>query len=125
MKPTQRISEAEWQVMEILWEENPLTANHIIKRLSKTRWAANTVRTLLARLTKKKIVASAKEDAAYQYRPTITREQCVQGESDSFLKRVFAGSSQPLLVHFAQKAKLTPEEITEIKSILDQKGKQK
>jgi len=108
--------------MEVLWRENPLAAAQIAQRLAKTKWAANTVRTLLVRLTKKGALAVAKEDGAHLYRPLLTREECVQGESESFLKRVFAGSAQPLLVHFVEKAKLSAEEIAELKKLLDRKG---
>ena len=52
--------------------------------------------------------------------PAVQREACVGAESESFMQRVFRGASKPLLVHFAQNAQLTPEEVRELKSMLDQ-----
>jgi BlaI family penicillinase repressor len=46
----------------------------------------------------------------------------VQVESESFLQRVFQGASKPLLVHFASNARLTAQEVRELKRLLDQSG---
>ena len=50
----------------------------------------------------------------------MKRETCVGAESESFMQRIFRGASKPLLVHFAQNAQLTPEEVRELKKMLDQ-----
>jgi BlaI family penicillinase repressor len=52
--------------------------------------------------------------------PAVKREACVRAESQSFLDRVFGGAAKPLLVHFAQNSKLSPDEIKELKKLLDQ-----
>ena len=121
------ISEAEWEVMEALWSKSPLTAGEVIDTLAeKTSWAPNTVRTLLTRLVRKKILEADKRNGPITFRPSpkLSREECVGQESASFLDRVFGGSAQPLLLHFAAKAKLSPEEVRELQRILKEKGKQ-
>lgn len=118
-----RISEAEWEVMEVLWEKSPQTANEIIESLAETAWAPTTVRTLLARLRDKKIVAAEKSAGGVLFRSLVSREKCVQQEGESFLERVFGGATKPLLLHFAAKAKLTPDEVRELQRILKEKGK--
>ncbi len=46
---SERISDAEHAVMEVLWEESPLTAQEVVERVPAERdWSANTVKTLLA-----------------------------------------------------------------------------
>jgi BlaI family penicillinase repressor len=50
----------------------------------------------------------------------VKREACVRAESESFLQRIFQGAAKPLLVHFAQNTRLTPEEVKELKKILDE-----
>lgn len=121
-----RITEAEWDVMEILWRESPLTSAEIVQRLEKQRgWAANTVRTLLTRLTEKKHVAIARRTGKFLYSPKSSREQCVAREGKSFLGRIFGGAPAPLLLHFAESAKLTPDEARKLREILDRKGRRK
>ena len=109
--------------MEVLWQKSPQTANEIIESLAHTTWAPTTIRTLLARLRDKKIVSAEKSVGAVLFRPLLSREKCVQQEGESFLERVFGGATKPLLLHFAAKAKLTPEEVRELQRILKEKGK--
>ncbi len=118
-----RISEAEWEVMEILWKQSPATAAEIIEGLAHASWAPTTIRTMLARLVDKKVVAMKKQEGGILFRPLVEREECVQWEGDSFLERVFGGATNPLLVHFVKRAKLTPEEVRELQKILREKGK--
>ena len=113
------ISESEWNVMEVLWDRSPATASEVAKLLrEKTGWAENTVRTLLARLVEKGALKA--EGSPKLYVPAVKREDCVRAESESFLDRIFQGAAKPLLVHFAKNARLTPEEVSELKKILDQ-----
>lgn len=114
------ISESEWIVMEALWERAPQTASELARELRpQTNWAENTVRTLLTRLVEKGALQVIKGDGAQQFTPAVPREECVRVESDSFLQRVFRGAAKPLLVHFASNAQLTPEEVQELKRLLD------
>jgi len=116
------ISEAEWTVMEVLWESSPRSSAEVIQALSQsTKWAANTIRTLLARLIEKGAVKTTDSAGGTRlYLPAIKRETLVRAESDSFLERIFQGSAQPLLVHFARRVKLSPEQAQELKDLLDQ-----
>lgn len=115
------ISESEWNVMEVLWDRSPMTASEVAKQLrEETGWAENTVRTLLARLVEKGALETTGGSPAKLYAPAVKREDCVRAESESFLDRIFQGAAKPLLVHFAKNARLTPEEVRELKQILDQ-----
>jgi len=116
------ISESEWAVMEALWEGPPQTASEITRTLRPTmNWAENTVRTLLTRLVEKGALKTSENASGTRvFSPAVKREACVGAESESFMQRVFRGASKPLLVHFAQHAQLTPEEVRELKKLLDQ-----
>jgi BlaI family penicillinase repressor len=119
-----QISDAEWEVMEVIWSRSPLTANEIIEGLRpRNSWAPTTIRTMLARLVDKKIVAIQKHEGSMSFRPLVSREECVHRESESFVERVFGGATNPLLLHFVKKADLSPEEIRELQKILKNKGK--
>lgn len=119
------ISDAEWTLMEALWEQAPQTASDVAKVLApSTGWAVNTVRTMLTRLVEKgAVVAGENEDGVREFSPAFERDAMVRAESESFLKRVFQGSAQPLLVHFASRSNLSPDEIEQLKQLLDESVK--
>ena len=108
--------------METLWDRSPQTASQIAKSLRRpTGWAENTVRTQLTRLLEKKAVRAAANAAGVrEFVPALERDAHVQAESASFLDPIFQGAAKPLLVHFAANSKLTPEEVRELKRLLDQ-----
>jgi BlaI family penicillinase repressor len=120
--PAPDISESEWAVMEALWERAPQTASEVTKSLKPSmNWAENTVRTLLARLVDKRALKTEENASGTRtFLPAVKREACVRAESESFLQRIFQGAAKPLLVHFAQNTRLTPEEVKELKKILDE-----
>jgi BlaI family penicillinase repressor len=124
MSKAPRISEAEWEVMEVLWREHPLTALQVVQRLAdRKQWKDLTIRSMLGRLVRKKAVGYQAEGKTYHYRPLVSREQSVHTVSQSFLERVFEGATASLLIHFVEKKNLTEEELAELEKILRQKKK--
>jgi BlaI family penicillinase repressor len=120
MKKTPKISEAEWQVMKVLWDKSPLTANDIVQILSKeTHWKRETIRTLINRLVKKKALYFKKQSRQYLYFPLLDESECIMEETRSFLERVHGGSIEPMLAAFVENEKLSPEKIARLKQILD------
>jgi BlaI family penicillinase repressor len=78
---------------------------------------------MLSRLVAKGALGTERYKNLFLYRPKIDREDCVRSESDSFLRKVFGGALQPLLVHFASRENLTDEEARDLKRLLSQKKK--
>lgn len=122
---TPDISDSEWVVMEALWEHSSQTASELTKTLRpSSNWAENTVRTLLTRLVEKGALRTGETSGGTRiFIPAVKRDDCVAAESESFMQRMFRGAAQPLLIHFASHAKLTPEEVNELKVLLDQSTK--
>jgi BlaI family penicillinase repressor len=119
-----KISEAEWEVMEVIWRRSPITASEVVEELTgSTSWAPTTIRTMLARLAEKKILALKKLEQGVSFLPLISREECVRVESHSFLERVFGGAAKPLLVQMVQDADLSGEDIAELRKLLAKKEK--
>jgi BlaI family transcriptional regulator, penicillinase repressor len=117
------ISDAEWEVMNVLWTASPVTANEVATQLAGRRdWSERTVKTLLNRLVKKRALAFEAQGKRYLYRPAVKRDQCIRAESRSFASRVFGGAVGPMLVQFVHEADLTPQEIEELQRILTDKG---
>jgi len=117
-----KISDAEWAVMEVVWNHPGWTASEIVSELARTKsWTANTIRTLLQRLVDKKALKSSKATGALSFEPLLSREECVQQESESFIERVFGGAAGSMLVHFVKQTELTPEELNQLRQILKDK----
>lgn len=117
-----QISDAEWQVMQVVWEKGSVTAAEVIAVLTPTtKWQHRTIRTLLARLVDKGALATETEGNRYLYRALIARSSCIRKESRSFLKKVFGGDAAELLMHFVQGSEIAPERIEELKRLLDEK----
>ena len=123
--PHVSISDAEWQVMNVVWDGQPMTAQEIVERLeNQAAWAPATVKTMLHRLTKKEVLTYESQGNRYVYRSRVRRCDCVKRASRSFLERVFEGESAPLLVHFLRNSKLTADEISELRRILNEQEAQ-
>jgi BlaI family transcriptional regulator, penicillinase repressor len=119
-----RISEAEWQVMDVLWQRSPQTANEVVEALARrVDWEPATIKTMLNRLVKKGALKFKTEGKRYLYAPAVTRDACVRTEGRSFLDRVFGGAAGPLIAHFVEDANLSKDEITELRRMLDRKGR--
>jgi len=116
------ISGAEWRVMELVWGRSPATAAEVVAALAPaTRWSHRTVRTLLARLVEKGVLAAKPDGNRYLYRPLLRRDRCVRQESRSFLRKVFRGDVSELLIHMVQDADMSAAQIEELKRLLDEK----
>lgn len=119
-----KISPAEWEVLNVLWDHTPATAAEVFAALGEDQaWHPKTVNTFLTRLVEKGIVKVKRAGKTNVYAPVKSRAQCVRAESDSFLQRVFRGAFGPMLLHFVEQADLTPEEIRELERVLKQKKK--
>ena len=117
---TPRISDAEWDVMEVVWERGSVTPAEVIDRVAGPRgWNHRTVRTLLSRLVDKGALRREGEGARSVYRAAVSRGRCVRAEGRSFLKKVFNGDAASLLIHFAREAKVEPDEIERLRRMLD------
>ena len=119
-----KISSAEWEVMNVIWENSPATAASIMSGLPKDHgWSPKTVGTFLIRLVDKGVLKATRKGRAFEYRPVVTRDECVTAEGDSFMQRVFQGAAGPLLLHFGERAKLSDPEIRELEQLLKAKRK--
>ena len=120
MAKTPAISDAEWDVMKVLWERGEAGAKEVTEALAVERnWRPQTVKTLLNRLVKKGAVAYAEEGRRFIYRPNVARDAVERAASRSFLTRVFDGAVTPAVVHFLKLGQLSPADIEELKRTLD------
>jgi BlaI family transcriptional regulator, penicillinase repressor len=118
---TVTISDAEWQVMNVIWDAQPATGQEVVARLEgQADWAPATIKTMLHRLVRKKVLAYEEQGNRYVYRSNVRRSDCIKQASRSFLERVFEGEPGPLLAHFLRNNKLSTDDIAKLRQILDQ-----
>ena len=115
----ERIAEGEYAVMEVLWDDAPLTAAEVAERVPEDRgWSLATVKTMLSRLLAKGVLRHEADGRRYLYRPAIRREDYVAEESGRLIDRMFAGRVTPLVAHLAASDRLSAEDIAEIEALL-------
>ncbi|RMD04021.1 hypothetical protein D9O40_03000 [Clostridium autoethanogenum] len=75
-----KISESEWEVMKVIWNKNPCSANKIVKQLeNSTSWKSKTVKSLISRLLKKNVIGFNEGVRTYYY-PLVDEKECVRQE---------------------------------------------
>ena len=119
--PKADISNAEFEVLDVLWDDFPATSSHIVERLNQKKpWHDKTVKTLLSRLVKKGVVDFDKAQRQYLYRPLIAREDYTKKEATSFVSRLFKGKVAPLVAGFANQNSLSQQDVDELKALIKQ-----
>lgn len=117
----ERISEAEYAVMESLWSKSPQTAAEVCDTVCQERgWSIPTVKTLLSRLVAKGVLETEPEGRRFLYSPTIERSSYVGTESRRLVERLFGGRAAPLFAHLAEAEALSAEDIAEIERLLQE-----
>ena len=121
---TPQISDAEWDVMKVVWDRQPVPAADVVDRLAADRgWRPRTVKTMLNRLVAKGALAYEVDGKRFLYRALVQRDACVRNESRSFLSRVFGGAVAPAVVHLLEHTRLTPDEVEQLRRVLEREAK--
>jgi BlaI family transcriptional regulator, penicillinase repressor len=119
-----RLSELEWEIMKPLWDHGPMAARDIYDKVPDTYgWAYKTVKTMLARLVKKGVIAYDQIGNSYLYRPVYSRKQMTREATGSFINRVFDGAMTPFLAHFVEH--VSKDELRALRSELERLEKKK
>ncbi len=117
-----RISDAEIEVMKIIWEEGEVTSLEIINKLKNFNWNDNTIRTLINRLIVKKAVGiSKKEGKTYTYVPLIRENEYKIKRSKNFIKQFYNGSVQNMLLNFVECNEISRNELQFLIDRIDEK----
>ncbi|OOM16067.1 CopY/TcrY family copper transport repressor [Clostridium saccharobutylicum] len=124
MNEIPKISEAEWEVMKIVWADSPKTSNQIIEALEDTKdWKPKTIKTLISRLVSKNALGFNEEGRKYLYYPLVNENECIRAENETFLSKVYNGAIKTMLVSFIKESDLSKEDIEDLKKILDERNK--
>lgn len=119
MRSLPQISEAEFQVMKIVWKSAPVNTNEITERLQKTTsWSPKTIQTLIRRLVAKGALAYEKQGRVFIYTPLVGEQEYLNQESRSFLKRFYGGEITAMLSAYLEDGRLTETELQKLRSLL-------
>ena len=115
-----RLSEAELEVMEVLWAASqPLGATDVADAVANERnWSLATVKSLLSRLLAKQAIEPAKDGRRFLYSPVIERDTYVGAESRRFVSRLFGGKLSPLIAQLAEDEALDETDMAEIEALI-------
>jgi BlaI family transcriptional regulator, penicillinase repressor len=118
------IHDTEWDLLEVLWEKERSTAREVTEALSKKRgWATSTVKTLLDRMVKKKLVAARQVGNVWEYTPAVRPIDARRSAWGELIDKAFGGAVAPALHFLAEDAKLSKRELAELRALLDRKEK--
>jgi predicted transcriptional regulator len=113
------ITEAESVVMEVLWQRSPLPTETIVTALEgEQRWQEGTIKALLNRLLRKRVIRAEKDGRRFLYSPLVSRDEWLLTESKGLLDRLFAGRVAPLAAHFSRHGQLTKRDIADLKRLI-------
>jgi BlaI family transcriptional regulator, penicillinase repressor len=116
----------ELEIMKIVWQRGSVTVRAVYEELLKRRRIAyTTVMTMMGILEQKGHLKKSDVERAYVYTPAQSQDKVVGSIVQDFVKRVFNGSSKPLLVHLVEDPTITQEELDEISALLKQKRNKK
>lgn len=122
MEQLPQISDAELEVMKIIWDYAPISTNEVVEKLSKTsNWTAKTIQTMLLRLLKKNVLTYEKRSRVFVYSPLVEKNDYIKQESNSFLNRFYNGTINSMVLNFIENDILSDKEIDELKNILDKR----
>lgn len=106
--------------MRVLWSKSASTANVVVEALgARMGWKPKTIQTLLRRLVDKKAVRFEKRGREYVFYPVVDQGDYTHRASLHFLDRFFGGAVAPFLACFLEREKLTPEQIAELRRLLN------
>jgi BlaI family transcriptional regulator, penicillinase repressor len=118
------VSEAERQVLFVLWEHGPGSVREVHAHLKEADldWARSTVVTLLQRLEKKGYVESDKSEFAFTFRASVSREELLAMRMTELANDLCDGRWAPLLLAFTKREKLSPRDLAELQRLIDEQS---
>jgi BlaI family transcriptional regulator, penicillinase repressor len=116
------LSEAEREVLKVLWDCGPGTVreiNEVLERRGR-RWAYTTVATLLQRLGAKRYVTGDPSSVAHVYRAVVTRDELLERRLRDAAEELCDGRAAPLVLALVQSNRFSTEELVRLRRLLEE-----
>ena len=114
-----KITEAEWKVMEYLWEHGASSMTEIRQALEPTGWNSSTIKTLVTRLINKGAVNASGKIRQTKYSPAVTIDECRLRETKYLLDRIYNGSLKMMVSNLVKDSSLSETETNELLNLID------
>lgn len=119
MSKLPQISEAEFEVMKVIWKYAPISTNEVTEKLTQTTdWSPKTIQTMLKRLVTKKALTYEKQSRVLVYTPLVPETEYIRQESNSFLNKYYNGNIVSMLTSYLEDDKLSKTELDTLRHLL-------
>jgi BlaI family penicillinase repressor len=123
-KTETEVTEAEWEILNIVWEKEPCAAGTVQEALvDRKGWAYTTVKLTMNRMVKKGFLEIEKIRNLQLFRTCISRAEARRGELRKMLDRAFGGALTPMLKFLIEHEGLSAEETAELRELVKQSRK--
>ena len=120
------LTEAEWEIMNVVWDREPCAAGTVQEALAKSRdWAYATVKLTMDRMVKKGFLEIQKIRNLQLFRSCISEVEARRGELRKMLTRAFGGALTPMLKFLIEHEGLSKEEAAQLRDLVTDTGKRK
>jgi BlaI family penicillinase repressor len=122
-----RVTEAEWSILERLWEEDSATVRQLTDVLYPKGGPSEyaTVHKLLDRLVAKGYVHRDRGEGVIRFRALVDRDAVLGQQLEALVEKMCGGSLQPLLTNLVRVKRLTPDELRELLALVESLDPQK
>jgi len=125
-KATAELTEAEWEIMGVVWEKEPCAAGTVQEALAKSKdWAYATVKITMDRMVKKGFLKINKIRNLQLFHSCISEVEARRGELRKMLKRAFGGALTPMLKFLIEHEGLSKEEAAQLRELVNKTKKRK
>ena len=122
-KSAPRPTEAELAILRVLWDHGPSTVRAVWERLNPThRTGYTTILKLMQIMLDKGLLHRDETQRSHVYRASVSEERTQRQVVGHLLEQVFAGSAPKLVMQALAAKKASPEELAEIRRLLDEQG---
>ena len=120
------LAAAEWEIMKIVWQEEPCAAGTVQDSLQNSKnWAYSTVKTTMDRMVKKNFLKTKSIRNLQLFSSNITEEEAKRDEIFKTLKRAFNGALTPMMQFLLQNEKFSEKDSKELRSLVNKAARKK
>lgn len=118
------ISNAEWEVMRVVWAKQPTTSRAIIQVLGEAYdWSASTVKTLITRLADKGFLSNQRQGKKYIYSSLVSEQEALRQQVSDTFSRICVTKHQALIKELIEETPMTLSDIKDLENLLLTKKK--
>jgi len=119
-EPAVELTEAEWEIMKVVWEKEPCAAGTVQETLAETRDRAySTVKTTMDRMVEKGFLEIEKIRNLQLFKSCISEVDARRGEFRRMLKRAFDGALTPMMQFLFEHEGISKEEASQLRTLVE------